>query len=107
MDGNKNRCPSFARNPKAAHEQLKDAMTFHVVGIIFHGKPDSPHIFPAAPQLAGNSNLNAECFMRAVVSQYLEKGGMLPQLHVQLDNASDNKSKWILGFFAWLVKIGW
>eukprot|EP00965_Chrysotila_dentata_P254658 6211951-Pleurochrysis_carterae.AAC.2 len=135
MDGNKNRCPSFARNPKAAHEQLKDAMTFHVVGLIFHGKPDSPHLFPAAPQLAGNSNLNCECFMRAVCKEYLTSG-MLPLLHVQvyatasaardaravnfrtqlahapsaltdLDNASDNKSRWVLGFFAWLVKIGW
>eukprot|EP00965_Chrysotila_dentata_P193704 6175925-Pleurochrysis_carterae.AAC.1 len=59
-------------------------MTFHVVGIIFHGKPDSPHIFPAAPQLAGNSNLNCECFMRAVVKEYLARGGMLPSLHVQV-----------------------
>eukprot|EP00965_Chrysotila_dentata_P141022 4661398-Pleurochrysis_carterae.AAC.1 len=25
----------------------------------------------------------------------------------QLDNASDNKSRWMLGFFAWLVKLGW
>eukprot|EP00965_Chrysotila_dentata_P181248 5983069-Pleurochrysis_carterae.AAC.1 len=69
MDGNQNRCPSFARNPKAAREELKEAMTFHVVGVIFHDKPDAPHIFPATPQLGENSNLNAECFMRAVIAQ--------------------------------------
>ena len=32
---------------------------------------------------------------------------MLPVWHVQLDNASDNKSRWILGFFAWCIKRGW
>eukprot|EP00965_Chrysotila_dentata_P206372 6183496-Pleurochrysis_carterae.AAC.1 len=82
MDGNKNRCPSFCRNPKSAHEELKDAMTMHIVGVIFHGNPDRAHLFPAAPQLAGNSNLNCECLLRAIVAQF-GASGMLPVLHVQ------------------------
>eukprot|EP00965_Chrysotila_dentata_P112895 3730141-Pleurochrysis_carterae.AAC.1 len=49
---------SFARTPKAASDELKEAMKLHVVGLIFHGKPDVTHLFPAAPHLAGNSNLN-------------------------------------------------
>ena len=26
---------------------------------------------------------------------------------MQLDNASDNKSRWVLGFFGWVLKQGW
>eukprot|EP00965_Chrysotila_dentata_P189358 6173276-Pleurochrysis_carterae.AAC.4 len=144
MDGNKNRCPSFVRNPKAAHEQLKDAMTFYVVGVIFHGKPDTPHIFPATPQLAGiQQQPELRMFHARRLPAILKLGdaadaacaGMLRMranrkstttftaparvvsilTHVnfvcfacaQLDNASDNKSRWVLGFFAWLVKLGW
>eukprot|EP00965_Chrysotila_dentata_P122108 4037214-Pleurochrysis_carterae.AAC.3 len=87
MDGNKNRRPSFARDPQAAYEQLKDEFTFYVVGIICHGKPDSQHIFPVAPQLPGNSNSNCECFLRAVVEEYAARGGMLPMLHVQVNDS--------------------
>eukprot|EP00965_Chrysotila_dentata_P234325 6200101-Pleurochrysis_carterae.AAC.1 len=32
---------------------------------------------------------------------------MLPLLHVQLDNASDNKSRWMLGFYGGLIKLGY
>eukprot|EP00965_Chrysotila_dentata_P003905 127606-Pleurochrysis_carterae.AAC.1 len=78
MDETKKRCPSsFARNPKAAHKELKDAMTMRVVGVIFHGNPDRAHLFLAAPQVAGNSNLNCECMVRAIVAQFAERG-MLP-----------------------------
>ena len=27
--------------------------------------------------------------------------------HTQVDNASDNKNRWVLGFFAWVIKQGW
>eukprot|EP00965_Chrysotila_dentata_P234886 6200424-Pleurochrysis_carterae.AAC.1 len=62
-DGNKNKCPS--RTPKLAADDLKDAMKLHVVGIIFHGKPDTPHYFPAASHLAGNTNLNDETVLHS------------------------------------------
>ena len=26
---------------------------------------------------------------------------------LQVDNASDNKNRWALGFFAWVIKQGW
>eukprot|EP00965_Chrysotila_dentata_P094778 3134559-Pleurochrysis_carterae.AAC.1 len=69
-------------------------MTLHVVGVIFHQhSEDVPHLFPAAPHVAGNSNLNCECLVRALRHQY-GTSGILPTLHVQLDNASDNKSRW-------------
>ena len=104
MDGAKNLCPSFARSPKAAEEELKDALKLHVVGLIFHHNPDVVHLFYAGPHLSGNSNLNIECMYRAMLHEYKEKG-MLSTLHCQFDNASDNKSRWCLGFFGLLVKL--
>ena len=41
------------------------------------------HLFYAHPQLAGNSNLNIECLLRAIFVRFNEKG-MLPLLHVQV-----------------------
>lgn len=34
-------------------------------------------------------------------------GLLVPVAFSQIDNASDNKNRWVLGFFAWLVLIGW
>jgi hypothetical protein len=76
------------------------------VGLIFHGTPDTVHLFYAGPHLAGNSNLNIECIYRSIVHDYGVKG-MLSIFHCQFDNASDNKSRWCLGFFAWLIKRGY
>ena len=83
---------SFIRNPKAAEEELKEAVKLHVVGLIFHGTPDTVHLFYAGPHLAGNSNLNIECIYRSIVHDYGVKG-MLSIFHCQFDNASDNKSR--------------
>ena len=97
---------SFVRPPKGAEDALRDALKLHVVGVIFHGNPDRVHLFAAAPHLSGNSNLNCECLLRAMKAEYAEQG-MLPRLHIQFDNAGDNKSRWVLGFCAWLIKRGW
>eukprot|EP00965_Chrysotila_dentata_P200187 6179848-Pleurochrysis_carterae.AAC.1 len=84
MDGNKNKCPNLScvRSPKAADDELKEAMKLHIIGLIFLGKPDVAHLLFAALRLAGYSNLNSECLMRAVQHQYGQTG-MLPLLHVQ------------------------
>ena len=76
---------SFVRNPKNADEELKEALKRHVIGVIFHGTPDSPHLFYAGPHLAGNSNLNIECLYRSIRHEYSEKG-MLPIWHVQVES---------------------
>eukprot|EP00965_Chrysotila_dentata_P257210 6212809-Pleurochrysis_carterae.AAC.1 len=36
-----------------------------------------------------------------------EERGMLSELHVQVDNAADNKNRWAIGFFAWMVEKGY
>lgn len=76
---------SFVRNPKSADEELKEAVKLHVIGVIFHGMPDSVHLFYAGPHLAGNSNLNIEVLYRSIRQQYSEKG-MLTIWHVQVDS---------------------
>eukprot|EP00965_Chrysotila_dentata_P117011 3867284-Pleurochrysis_carterae.AAC.1 len=135
MDGNKNKCPryppparAFIRPPKAAEDQLKNAMKLHVVGVIFHGgnrneegvNSDLISLLAALPHLAGNSNLNCKCLYRAL-KYHFEEHGMLPRLHILasklcvspppralgFNNASDNKSRWVLGFCARLVRLGY
>eukprot|EP00965_Chrysotila_dentata_P070458 2328366-Pleurochrysis_carterae.AAC.1 len=51
MDGNKNCCPSFTRDPKGTADELKEALKLHVLGLIIHGKTDNVNLFPAAPHL--------------------------------------------------------
>eukprot|EP00965_Chrysotila_dentata_P182056 6011738-Pleurochrysis_carterae.AAC.2 len=63
-----------------------------VVGVLFYGNPDGAHLFSAAPQLAGSSNLNCKCVIRAIRAQFAESG-MLPVLHVQAI-PTDTKNKW-------------
>ena len=94
---------SFVRNPKDADEELKEAVKLHVVGVIFHGTPDHVHVLYAGPHLAGNSNLNIECLYRAIQAEFAEHG-MRSTWHCQLDNASDNKSRWVIGFFGWCIQ---
>eukprot|EP00965_Chrysotila_dentata_P124706 4122840-Pleurochrysis_carterae.AAC.1 len=100
-------------------------MKLHVVGVINHRSPsDSVHFFSVEPNLAGGANLNRGCLYRAIKADF-EAQGMLPQLHLQqyldfkflvpcmsgtvtqVDNASDNKDRWVIGFAAWLIEIGW
>eukprot|EP00965_Chrysotila_dentata_P108748 3592489-Pleurochrysis_carterae.AAC.1 len=39
-------------------------------------------------------------------SDFAQKG-MLPTLHIQVDNAADNKNRWVVGFAEWIVKNRW
>eukprot|EP00965_Chrysotila_dentata_P129432 4278678-Pleurochrysis_carterae.AAC.1 len=81
-------------------------MKLHMLGVIFHGCADKVHLFPVVPNIAGNANLICEGILRAVEIK-LAITGMLPRLHVQLDNASDNKNRTVLAFFAWMEAVGW
>ena len=79
-------------------------LVMHIVGVIIHGSPDRRYFFLAYPHLAGDSNLNIECIRRALVLYYEELGTCLrPNLYVQVDNASDNKSRFVFGTLAWMV----
>ena len=77
----------------------------HIVGVIIHGNPDKRYFFVVYPHLAGDSNLNVEC-IRLALHQHFKETGLRPNLYVVVDNASDNKSRWVLGSLAWLVAQG-
>jgi hypothetical protein len=62
--------------------------------------------FAAGEQFAGNSNLNLECLRRAFIIAC--KGGkMRSKLSLQVDNASDNKSRYVIGLLAWMIRCGY
>ena len=42
-------------------------------------------------------------FFKIASSEFAEHG-MRSSWHCQLDNASDNKSRWVIGFFGWCIK---
>jgi hypothetical protein len=79
----------------------------HVVGVIIHGHPDRRYFFLAYPHLAGDSNLNLECIRMALVQFAKDTGFVLrPNLYIQIDNASDNKSRFVFGALATMVLNG-
>ena len=119
MDQAKNVCPSFTTRPPKDYDP-KAMLAVHIVGVIvsvphhaprrtdlcsslqsfffvsaqLHGSPDKRYLFGASPQLSGNTALNIECIRRALVIDCQERG-FRRKLHVQVDNASDNKSRWM------------
>ena len=106
MDSNKNIVPCFTgRLPKDMTPNVADhLLVMHVVGVIIHGNPDKRYFFLAYPHLAGNSNLNLECIRLALVQYGKDTGYSLrPNLYIQFDNASDNKSRFVIGGLAWLL----
>jgi hypothetical protein len=115
VDQAKNACPSFTTRPPKDFDP-KNMLPLHIVGVIvskycsnsscspdspffgactqLHGTPDKRYLFGAGAQLAGNTALNVECIRRALVKHCQERG-FRRKLHVQVDNASDNKSRWM------------
>jgi hypothetical protein len=82
-------------------------LVMHVVGVIIHGHPDRRYFFLAYPHLAGDSNLNLECIRMALVQFAKDTGFVLrPNLYIQIDNASDNKSRFVFGALATMVLNG-
>ena len=77
-------------------------LPMHIIGVIIHGKPDKRYFFVAYPHLAGDSNLNLEC-IRLALRQHFGDAGLPPNLYVVVDNASDNKSRFVIGGLGWLV----
>mmetsp|Transcript_12125 Transcript_12125/g.31819 ORF Transcript_12125/g.31819 Transcript_12125/m.31819 type:complete len:706 (+) Transcript_12125:1194-3311(+) len=108
MDSAKNTVPYFTRPPKygGVDDDIKNAFTSHIVGVIVHGRPDKRYFFAASQQLTGDANLNIDC-IRRVLSLHAGDGPLRPELYVQVDNASDNKNKTLVGFLAFLVLNGY
>lgn len=80
----------------------------HIVGVIIHGNPDKRYFFLAYPHLAGDSNLNLHCIRRALLLYCQDMGyqSLLPILRIQVDNAADNKSRYVIGTLASMILKG-
>eukprot|EP00965_Chrysotila_dentata_P052434 1739354-Pleurochrysis_carterae.AAC.1 len=53
---------SFIRPVKDISDALRDTIKLRIAGVIIHARTaDHVHVFPVAPNLAGNANLNCEC----------------------------------------------
>lgn len=97
--------PFFVNLPKSIGEGtylFKTKMTacmFHGIGV---------YCFWASEQIVHDTNLSVECILRALkkVHSDLAPCALPRKLALQLDNASDNKSKHFLAVMAYLVEIG-
>lgn len=105
MDQAKSNLPLLQRRSKNDSVQL---MKQKVVGVIAHGH--GHYIYVAQPPVVGNANLTIECLWRTILKlqeRYERALWKWPgKLHLQLDNASDNKSKAFFGFAAQLIEEG-
>jgi hypothetical protein len=99
--------PFFVNLPKSIRD-TSDLFKTKMTAVMFHGV--GVHCFWASEQIVHDSNLTIECLMRSLkkVEEDIRINGnrTLPRnLHLQMDNASDNKSKQILAFMAYMVEM--
>ena len=97
---NKTKIPYFDRPDKciASEQGLKTKLFAAIV----HGF--GVYLFWCTALIQTGSNLTIEVLRRTLNKIEAEQGFLPPILHLQLDNASDNKSKQFLAFITYLVE---
>ncbi len=105
MDQGKTQLPLMTRKQKNDTVKL---MKQKLMGVMAHGH--GTYVYVAHPPMATGTNFSIECLWRTIMKlndEYTAKGKHLPPvLTLQLDNASDNKSKTMLAFATYLVEAG-
>jgi hypothetical protein len=79
-----------------------------VTGALVHGSPGNSlaQFYISDPHVSHDTNLNCKV-VRLVLNSIVEKGGTIKEkLFIQGDNAGDNKSRGMMAFCMWLVKMG-
>jgi hypothetical protein len=102
MDQKKTRIPYFARPDKCIGSDY--GLQCKLFGAMVHGF--GTFLFWSTCQLKTGTNLTIEVLRRTLIKIHSEFGFLPPILHLQLDNASDNKSRLFLAFIAYLVQEG-
>jgi hypothetical protein len=99
MDQRKTCIPFWLNAPKClgADYSLKN----RVIGVIAHGF--GTFLYWVTPQLKHDTDLTIECLRRTILKYQQEKGSLPPVLYLQMDNASDNKSRRFFSFIAYLI----
>jgi hypothetical protein len=93
MDQRKTCIPFWLNAPKClgADYSLKN----RVIGVIAHGF--GTFLYWVTPQLKHDTDLTIEC-LRSTILKYQKEKGSPPVLYLQMDNASDNKSRRFFSF---------
>ena len=100
MDQRKTCAPFFNNPPQNINAE--QVLKTKLVAAMVHGH--GTYLYWATEQIAHDTNLTVECLRRTILKYHAEKGFLPPTLYLQLDNASDNKSKQLLAFIAYLVE---
>jgi hypothetical protein len=100
IDKKKTRVPWWLNPPKTAGNAT--SLSIKLIGVLVHGI--GTFLYWATPQVSHGSNLMIEILRRTLLKLFEAKGHLPPTLHLQLDNASDNKSKLFFSFLAFLVE---
>lgn len=105
MDQGKTHLPLLQRRRKDDSTKL---MKQKLMGLIAHGL--GSYLYVSHPPVVNNANFTIECLWRTLTKLRVRYGEMNldwpPTLHIQMDNASDNKAKVFFGWAAQLVEEG-
>jgi len=102
MDQIKTKIPDFARPDE--HIGNDYGLQTKLFGAMVHGL--GTFLFWSTCQVKTGMKLTIEVLRRTLNKIHTEFGFLPPVLHLQLDNASDNKSRLFLAFIAYLVQEG-
>jgi hypothetical protein len=100
MDQRKTSVPFFLNPPKCLGSDY--SLKNRVVGVIVHGF--GTFLYWVTPQIKHDTNLTIECIRRTLLKYQMAKTSLPPVLYLQMDNASDNKSRQLFAFLAYLVE---
>lgn len=83
-----------------------DGLTLKVTGCLAYGPPGKEVLsfYISDPTVPHDTNLNCEVIRRSLLDLASRGIGIKPELHIQGDNAGDNKSRGMLAFCMLLVK---
>jgi hypothetical protein len=83
-------------------------LPIRAIGNINHSMGEREFVF-YLPEYRKNPNLIISQLYWYIHRQLQQKGGKhAPILWIQADNCfKENKNRWILGFFSWLINLGW
>jgi hypothetical protein len=99
MDQRKTCIPYWLNPPKCLGTDY--SLKNRVIGVIAHGF--GTFLYWCTPQLKHDTDLTIECLRRTLLKYQQEKGSLPPVLYLQMDNASDNKSRRFFSFLAYLI----
>jgi hypothetical protein len=103
MDQAKTHNPCLARSRKDTDGLVAQGQ--HLVGVLNHGSDEPAVCYINDDTLPNDSNLNMQILLDVIQTEQ-DRHGYLPEVcYIQLDNAPDNKNKWLLTLCAILVAV--